>query len=41
VRGYEQQIPFIKDRELVKGSIKLVESDSEISSMKCGVVGKI
>ena len=41
VRGYEQQIPFIKDRELVKGIIKLVESDSEKILMKCGVVGKI
>ena len=41
VRGYEQQIPFIKDQELVKGSIKLVESDSEIILMKCGVVAKI
>ena len=41
VRGYEEHIPFIKAKELVKGSIKLVESDSEIILMKCGVVAKI
>ena len=35
VRGYEEQIPFIKAKELVKGSIKLGESDSEIILMKC------
>ena len=41
VRGYEEQIPFIKAKELVKGSIKLGESDSEIILMKFGVVAKI
>jgi len=41
VRGYEEQIPFIKAKELVKESIKLGESDSEIILMKCGVVAKI
>ena len=41
VRGYEEHIPFIKAQELVKGSIKLGESDSEIILMKCGVVAKI
>ena len=41
VRGYEEHISFIKAKELVKGSIKLGESDSEIILMKCGVVAKI
>ena len=41
VRGYEEHIPFIKAQELVKGAIKLGESDSEIILMKFGVVAKI
>ena len=41
VRGYEEHVAFIKAQELVQGSIKLGESDSEIILMKCGVVEKI